>query len=499
MVNEEKPEGSATSLWYTREDGQVDIVDRLAGMPCPEQWLHRHPAVQRVLHNPLLAVLAAAVFAVSPWLVLDIVSAAILGVLLFFQPRLAPALVTATLPFFLRTKGILGFRFSLPELFTWMGVTILVVRLWLGWLCTRTARAADPARGPRHRVWFDLDLPLGVFLAVAVLATLRATWVGIASTELRVVFLDAGLFYILVSRQKTLAPERSVETWLWPAVDGLALGAGAVAVIALAQAFFGADIIAAEGVGRVRALYGSPNNLALYLERVLPLLAVMAVFGRGRRRMVYAVLAAVTLPALVLTFSRGALLLGLPAALLFVGIVRGGRTLRVALAGLGVGLLAAVAAFSQGAARLGDLLNFESGTSFLRLKLWRSAVQMALDHPWLGVGPDNFLYLYRTRYVLPSAWQELNLSHPHNIVLDFWTRLGLAGLLSGAWLLAATATAGWRQYRTLVDGPVRWMTLGLLAGLVAGLAHGLVDNSLFLVDLSFFFFLCAGLFARHLD
>lgn len=467
----------------------MTMTDRPASKPCFEQWVARYPIVQRTVHAPVLLVLAAVVFAVSPWLLLDVLSAAVLALLLFFQPGLAPALVTATLPFFLRTKGILGFQLSLPELFVWLGTGALASRALVSWLCTRTMPGV-------RELHFDLDLPVVVFLAVAVLATLRAPWVGIASTELRVVFLDAGLFYVLVSRQKAGTP---VSTWLWPALDGLALGAGAVAVIALGQAVFGADLIAAEGVGRVRALYGSPNNLALYLERVLPLLVVVAVFGRGTRRVLYAGLAAFILPALLLTFSRGALLLGLPAALLFVGVVGGGRTLRLALAGVGVGLLALVVAFSQRAARLGDLLNFQSGTSFLRLKLWRSAWQMGLDHPWLGVGPDNFLYLYRTRYVLPSAWEELNLSHPHNIVLDFWTRLGLAGLLSGAWLLGATGLKGWRLFRELDERNERWAILGLLAGLVAGLAHGLVDNSLFLVDLSFFFFLCAGLFAQRLS
>ncbi len=479
----------------------MTMVQQPAGMHCVERWLTAHPAVQRVVHAPVLAVLAAVVFVLSPWLVLDVASMVVLTILLFFQPALVPALIAATLPFFLRTKGILGFRFSLPELLTWLGIALVMARGLVGWVCARvTPQSLTPA--PQHHLrfrshLFDLDLPLVLFLAVAVLATLRAPWVGIASSELRVVFLDAGLFYFLVSRQKRTAAID--EAWLWPIVDGLVLGAGAIAVLALGQAVLGSDLIAAEGVGRVRAFYGSPNNLALYLERVLPLLAVMGIFGQGKRRVVYGLLALVTLLALVLTFSRGALLLGVPAALLFVGLVRRGRTLWVALAGLGIGLGAAMVAFSQRAARLGDLLNFESGTSFLRLKLWHSALQMIRDYPWLGVGPDNFLYVYRTRYVLPSAWQELNLSHPHNIVFDFWTRLGLAGLLSGAWLLTATAVAGWRLYRTLADGNPRWVILGLLAGLVAGLAHGLVDNSLFLVDLSFFFFLCAGLFARRLD
>ena len=48
-----------------------------------------------------------------------------------------------------------------------------------------------------------------------------------------------------------------------------------------------------------------------------------------------------------------------------------------------------------------------------------------------GVGPGSFLEAYRTRYVLPSAWQEFNLEHPHNVYLDHWTRLGLLGLVAG--------------------------------------------------------------------
>ena len=84
-----------------------------------------------------------------------------------------------------------------------------------------------------------------------------------------------------------------------------------------------------------------------------------------------------------------------------------------------------------GTERFQRLLDFESGTGFLRLQLWRSAAQMALDHPATGVGPDNFLYAFRNRYLLPAAWQEPNLNHPHNWLLDWWTRLGIPGLILG--------------------------------------------------------------------
>ena len=145
--------------------------------------------------------------------------------------------------------------------------------------------------------------------------------------------------------------------------------------------------------------------------------------------------------------------------------------------------------------RFADLLNFTAGTSFYRLKLWQGAWRMALDHPWLGVGPDNFLYAYRTRYVLPSAWQELNLSHPHNIVLDLWTRLGIPGLAVGIWAIVAGARRAW----TLLQQPDPWVwpiALGLLGGLAATVAHGLIDNSLFLVDLMAIFMVSLGLLQR---
>jgi O-antigen ligase len=120
---------------------------------------------------------------------------------------------------------------------------------------------------------------------------------------------------------------------------------------------------------------------------------------------------------------------------------------------------------------------------------------MALDHPWFGVGPDNFLYAYRSRYVLPSAWQELNLSHPHNILLDLWTRLGILGLLAGGWAVLSGMRRAWQLYRH--GSPDIWpVALGLLAGLVVTVAHGLIDNSLFLIDLMALFMVALGLLQR---
>ncbi len=223
-------------------------------------------------------------------------------------------------------------------------------------------------------------------------------------------------------------------------------------------------------------------------------------------RWMFAGAALIPLAAAVATFSKGALLLGLPVGLgvvLLGGAWRSRRRWPVWL------LLALVVAGGLGllvlfrTPRFADLFNFEAGTSFFRLKLWRGALNMALDHPLLGVGPDNFLYAYRTRYVLPSGWQELNLSHPHNVLLDLWTRLGLVGVAAGLFSLGVAFVAGWlgfvRGQPAAGDDrtsplPVWPLMLGLLGGLAGGLAHGLIDNSLFLPDLMGWFVAAQGIF-----
>ena len=117
---------------------------------------------------------------------------------------------------------------------------------------------------------------------------------------------------------------------------------------------------------------------------------------------------------------------------------------------------------------------------------------MALDHLWTGVGLDNFLYAYRGRYIFDAAWQEPNLSHPHNIILDIGTRLGLFGLLAGGWISWILLNTLWKL-QNQISGSWRPISVGLGGALVYILTHGLVDHSFFLIDLAYGFHLILGI------
>jgi O-antigen ligase len=178
---------------------------------------------------------------------------------------------------------------------------------------------------------------------------------------------------------------------------------------------------------------------------------------------------------------------------LAIGVLAGGRWLWASLGVIVVGAIAAIPLLSS--PRVQALFS-GSGTSFFRLALWKSSIEMIRDHPLLGVGPDNFLYAYRGRYLLPEAWQESSLSHPHNVFLDFSARLGLFGLGVFIWIQAAFWSTAFRvlhqaKHSLAVD---QWaLIIGLMASMIDFLTHGLVDASYFVVDLAFVFMLTLAL------
>jgi O-antigen ligase len=423
---------------------------------------------------------AATVFYFSPYLPLTLVSGLALAALVILRLDLGLALVAATAPFYLYPRPLFGKAFSMAEI-----TTLLCLLSWGLHQLTN-----QPTNQPANRPLSSLDRAVLFFVIVAIASLFIADHRHVALRELRVVILEPALFYLM------LRTSRLDGQALWRIVDALVLGAVAVALIGLVQYGFGINVITAEeGFRRLRSVYGSPNNAGLYLGRVLPVLVAVTLFGRNRlRRLVYGLAIGPVGLAVLFSFSKGALFLGVPLSLLALGVLAGGAWLRAALGAVAVAAVAAIPLLRT--PRFASLFDTSGGTTFLRRQLWHSSWRMFREHPWLGVGPDNFLYHYRSRYVLPAAWEEPNLSHPHNILLDYATRMGIAGLAAGVWLQVAF----WRlalPLRRLTDSDRRALALGLMASMVNFLAHGLVDASYFLIDLAFNFFLTLALI-QHL-
>ncbi len=216
---------------------------------------------------------------------------------------------------------------------------------------------------------------------------------------------------------------------------------------------------------------------------------------------------------LLFSFSRGAWLGALAAgAVLLVlhpslnlasrfgfGARRGWLLLAIGGGALGLAVLLGLAAAALGIERLNPL--GESGN--IRLLTWQSALAMLRDHPFTGVGLDQFARLY-PQYIDPSlaGTNEINTAHPHNLLLDIPLRMGPLGLVAFGWLLWAffrqvqgadrRPETGDRRSVAPQDGAVLQrgaLLAGLAAAMTAALVHGMVDSFYFWPDLAFTFWL----------
>ncbi|MCB8983119.1 MAG: O-antigen ligase family protein [Ardenticatenaceae bacterium] len=496
------------SAWYGRFSSgvQIGLAAALTALVTLMGWLtwgqEAATLYRRLGDGPQLGLTAvvAALFYVAPSFYVYVIALAALFVLIALRPAWGVVLIAFTIPFYVPPwpKPMFQFFFSPVEILTAVTFAAFLLRKTLDF-------GFRISESPPHRIP-SADYAVLAFALIATASLLFTERLDVATNEWRMVIIEPILFYVLLRGVKLSQKE------MWAVLDAFVLSGLAVALFGLWQfAFDRASLITAEGgLLRIRSIYGSPNNLALYLGRILPLALAMLLLGRenGARRWWYGAFLVPMGLAALLSFSKGALLLGLPAAFLYVfwrwQQVNGRRTWLWVLLFGGVGTAVFLAALQI--PQLAGRLDLNSQTGFFRLNLWRASLHMIADHPWFGVGLDNFLYAHRGRYILDAAWQEPNLNHPHNIVLDFATRLGLLGLLAGVWVIGE---AGWRlvksykllagSYKPEVTGDGHRVTavwlpvaVGLGGGLISMVLHGMVDHSFFLTDLAYAFYLMLG-------
>lgn len=244
-----------------------------------------------------------------------------------------------------------------------------------------------------------------------------------------------------------------------------------------------------DGIRRLVGPHFSANHTALYLERSLFLGVALIIMlrrhpGAAARIGAGSALLLVTV-ALVLTGSRGALLLGAPAGAVFMlGLALAHwpalrRWLRLprrrrGLLAAGAVVLAVLAVLWQQT----RLTNIE--TVVLRLELWRTALALWRDHFWAGVGPGGFFWSHPA--YLPVGAVEMDQVHPHNVWLEVTTTWGVLGL---AWLvLCMLALVAALRHQCNMGSVPFWAVVGAVAGLVAGLAHAQADTFMLLADLA---------------
>jgi O-antigen ligase len=246
-----------------------------------------------------------------------------------------------------------------------------------------------------------------------------ALWPGLAvSTVMIGVPLSVMAVALLMCRPER-AEIRRVNT-------AFVVCAAALSILAIA---FGYVVIDA-GTSRLGA-QGSldPNDLAAVTAMVFPIAMAEGLRGKGWRRLLSYLVAALLFFVSIRTGSRGgnlALLWGAAVLVLAFPIGRSIPLLVALVVSLSIGWFLAPAAFRDRMNTVSSLEEDYNYTSYVgRTQIWKRGFQYILEHPVAGVGAGNFPIAegdFAAALGRPAKW-----STAHNAYIQAFAELGLVG------------------------------------------------------------------------
>lgn len=174
-------------------------------------------------------------------------------------------------------------------------------------------------------------------------------------------------------------------------------------------------------MGAVGGMFSNPNDLAISFDLLLPLTVVMMFIHKGLMRWVLLFCAIALVVGIVVTFSRGGFL-GLAAAggLMMWKLGKGNRIMTVvsAMVLLGVFVVSMPGSYGDRLLSISSENMDKTGSSWERKELLKRAFEVAVHHPIVGVGMNNF-HIFSIKEKVA-----------HNSYLEIWAELGLIGLIA---------------------------------------------------------------------
>jgi O-antigen ligase len=117
-----------------------------------------------------------------------------------------------------------------------------------------------------------------------------------------------------------------------------------------------------------------------------------------------------------------------------------------------------------------------------RVNRWKSALRMFEERPFLGWGPNTYMFTYAAfqsyydRTVISTNWGDQGNAHSEYI--GPLAESGVLGMLSFLAIVVVSLYIGMRLFYTTPDPTIKYWALVILLGLITYYAHGLLNNYL---------------------
>jgi putative inorganic carbon (hco3(-)) transporter len=434
------------------------------------------------------------------------------AVIAYFRMDLAVFFIIALLPSYLIRFYILG----LPSTF----LEAMIIISFLFWFVKTTnlkLKSWFKDRKERH------PYPFGVEIIIILILSFIA--VGTAGFNLsalgiwKAYFFEPILLFILILN---VLPGKKGRNKI---IAGLALGAVGTAIFAIFQQATGLFIFNSFWANlenrRVTSWFGYPNAVGLFLAPVIMILSgyLASIFkNKGKiycfKKILIITTIVISTLAIYFAKSEGALIALLAAGLLFLFFLpKKGKIITPIIVIFSV---AFIIFNPQLKSYIVDKITLNDLSGEIRKQQWRETLLTLKGQNFIlgnglsgysqAIAPyhqegiffnrdkmENFhSILYGNAELRAKYWQPVEIYlYPHNIFLNFWSELGLLGMLIFIWLITKFLVKSLNIFLR----KRKYLALGLFGAMITILVHGLVDVPYFKNDLSALFFIILTLLA----
>ncbi|MHB8904163.1 MAG: O-antigen ligase family protein [Patescibacteria group bacterium] len=452
----------------------------------------------------------------TPLLIFIALALIFFTVLAFARLDLALLLTIIALPAYLIRFKIYGLPLTLLEAMILISFGVWFIKSFLPHLKTII-------KNHRARMPYTFSIEIILLLIIAFVSAGVSGFNNGALGIFKAYFFEPVLLFILILN--VFKTRRDCLKIL----GALLISAALISLFAIYQKITGQFIAnsfwADEATRRVVSFFGYPNAVGLYLAPLIMIfigwlfyLPKRTLLSSAFKKIIIILTVIISFLAIYFAHSRGALI-GLAVALLVFTLLAERKRRKGILIVLGI-VVVLFLAVPTSRNYLNDKLQFKDLSSEIRRQQWKETLAMLNDGRIIsGAGLDNYQTAVKPYHQeglffnsdnLPNFSEQLRASstlrakywqpveiymYPHNIFLNFWSELGLFGLLLFIWIIIKFLFVALKLIiiYSRENKKERYLIIGLLSAMIVILIHGLVDVPYFKNDLAAMFFILLAL------
>ncbi len=237
--------------------------------------------------------------------------------------------------------------------------------------------------------------------------------------------------------------------------------------------------------GRINGTFGSvienfigSNLLGAYLIMLIPIAVVFIIISKKFwQKAIFSLILLSQLICLSLTYTRTSIVYAVIILLLFARMIEKKKIFLVIIMGA---ILFSV--FTPG---LKERFLIDSTD---RVAIWKSAVLVAKEHPFWGVGPGRYLEELSADMIDYDVFAfEIENITPHNFFLWIWAVLGFFGVMAVLWIIWEIVKSFWNAFHGINDYDSKVLISGVIASSIGFFLQNLTNNFLFVPVVAIYF------------